>query len=382
MDKFCKYQTMYDYLGLHGKISANDYFEHFSAYMVDAETYQQMIKEGDVFDTDRVLDPDHILIVRQSTYKKDFNRTKCIDVTFHRYGDYMCIFDSYDLESPDMEKINTRLLAGTSLGLSEWIYCQNYKIYYKVHSTVIDMMMHTRVSDIPIHSLKLPVPAFTILLPKGNPTGISQILLSLHCPEDLNTDSVEITPDCEWSLDLYVLCQDDDKLGYMYSKLCISPKDEGMTIEDLLMSSVNANFSSSSEEKKESSDLFLSAWNIAFTVILLATGGHKWVEEDVMEELLDAYRTGNKRQRKKIRHKSRSKGHTGYAIGRLDGQRRLPNGVTHNPQKTNNAFEPSEKRRMHLRCGHFRLQACGNKWKQHKAIWIMPMMINQECVCK
>jgi hypothetical protein len=371
-DRFDNYVTMYDYLKLQGKLSPSDFYRSYHVYSASAETYRQMTRMRDISNMDKWFDDDTVFIVRRKGCASDYVRNHCTKIGFH-------VTDNHALNPSQDYRITMDCppdeMSEVILGSLEGMYYANQKPYYKVHSTVLDAMLHTRIDEINVGNLKMPFSSFLILLPTGNHTGISHIMVSLCSNSTPNTNDTFLSSDHTWVMYLYIM-------GRAFTCMRVQHPSN---ISDISIEEFMSSYIYNAPDPHR--DLLLtnvpSALRIVCSVALLATGSHKYFEADVMDHLLLAYRRSGHKKCEHIRRRSIQAGHTGYSIGRLDSERKLPNGVKYdedvlsqfNRDKRDNESDTKQSRRMHIRCGHYRYQACGQRWQDHNLIWIMPMFV-------
>jgi hypothetical protein len=372
-DRFDNYVTMYDYLKLQGKLSPSEFYRSYHVYSATAETYRQMTRMQDTSKMDMWID-DTVLVIRRKDCASDYVRKHCTPIDFHVSNDYTYILDSSQDYSASINPSTDNMPEAIFTHIED-LYHANHKPYYKVHNTVLDAMLHTRIDEIKIGDLKLPFTSFSILLPERNHTKISQIMVSFNPTSKPNTNNATISSDIAWNMHLCIISKSAVSLN-MYI-----PLNHGdISVEQYIMTYL---FHNSHPDKEYIIDIVPPALHIVCSVALLATGSHKYFEADVMDHLLLAYRRSRHKKREHIRRQSIRTGHTGYSIGRLDSERKLPNGVKYdedvlsqfNRDKRDNESDTKQSRRMHIRCGHYRYQACGQRWQDHNLIWIMPMFV-------
>jgi len=317
---------------------------------------------------DKWVNDKDVLIVRRRECTSDYVRQHCVAIDFHQLGNKIYGVDPSKYYSSTSDCLPYQ----RALAPLEELYHENLKPYYKVHSTVLDSMLNTRIDEIPMNDFKVPFSSFAILLPKGNKTGISQVMMSSFSTITQDTDNSDSSTDQMWYIYLGVIGNNCDCLH-----LEIPPHKRNMSIEEFMATYL---FNNPFPARDSMLAIVPSALHIACSVSLLATGSHKYIEEDIMEHLLVAYRKSGHKKKKKFRKLSLRAGYTGYSIGRLDSERRLPNGIKYDEIELSefnheNESGTKQSRRMHIRCGHYRYQACGQRWQDRKLIWIVPMFV-------
>jgi hypothetical protein len=244
--------------------------------------------------------------------------------------------------------------------IMEYQYYMNEAPLFKVPSSMIHAMLHTCIDRIPIHDLKLPFSSFSIILPQGNPTGISQILLCLYASKAFLSRYEEVTPHQSWNLCMRTV----GTITKTFS-ITINPHNHDYSVRDCINTTRILVPSISNDER----DMELKAWKIAISTLLLATGAQKHFQNDVMDHLMEEFWKCNPRIPVKIRpHNTHN--NSSESTSRPGSHRKLVKGTGNNTPPEDHIPHHHAPKREHQRGGHWRRQACGKEWKQHKNIFI------------
>lgn len=375
MKHFYKYSTMYQKLNINGIISPNEFYNNCIVKSVSKEDYFKYYYNltDPLSQFDVPINDENILAVRKKT-------------TEFEYSDFIVGQQNkwYINRTKDFYQIRDN----RSHIWGENNYYLNGRPYYKIYNEILPSMLNTTL-DVNIRDLKLPFDSFSIQLEENNFTGLDCFLVyvtklaALHADENsteilserfTNFSEIELRKK-EASYDLV-----DDEIIYIkiigscnnlqtpyLNSYLIYPHEINMSLNEYL-------------KKYDDMETFdFDVLKIVLSVCLLATGSHKMVEPDIMEHLLEAYRnrSTNRKRRAKIRKQSSAKHPNGFTIGRVDSQRRLPNGVKVHPKEIYD-YEYYVARSPHVRCGHYRNQAFGKGWQNRRIIWLEPMIIHRE----
>ncbi len=98
----------------------------------------------------------------------------------------------------------------------------------------------------------------------------------------------------------------------------------------------------------------------------------KW-EDGAPEDLVERAATGRTNQQRFLAKKELQKqGYLFIHMGKIDPKSAIPSKHATDEQTVIN------RRSMHWRRGHWRNQAYGPGWKEHRLVWIMPMLVNSQ----
>jgi len=377
--KYKKYPTLYQAFDLNGKVSPDEFYHNKDIIVADDyNAYQKRI----------------------SNYSSKYSEYDCISKNGNLYL-------GFREKNPGESETDFIHLSGNSCGYFQGCIgddCNRHNIYYcdaekhfydcgrpyyKVHDTVLPAMLHT-TTEIKVKDFKMPYASYSILLPEGNLTGIDYFLIFAFTSRMIkNSDNssdksynIMVSPEVDFgsiklktTAEIPLLLDDDviricfigsrkNQTDIFYSSMLISPSELDMTLGQII-------------DKQESAARFdKNILKLMISVSLLATGSHKMVEPDIMEHLLDEYRklTTTQKRKNKIISLSKEKGYTGFSIGAVDTEKRLPNGI----KVTENSIYDAQSyisRCPHVRCGHYRHQAHGCRFQERKIIWIMPTFV-------
>jgi hypothetical protein len=367
---------MYQSLNINGIISPNefynncivkitskeDYFKHYLGSTDPLSKFDKFNEEDGVF-----------LTVRKKTKEPEYS-----DFIFGKSDKWAIAY------AKDLHTIRNNLYHIWG----ERNYYLNGRPYYKIYNQILPSMLNTTL-DINVRDLKLPFNSFSIQLEEDNCTRIDCLLIYVVKSSISKTDDnkIDISTSSFTNFDEVQLLKKDNLTNLaddevirinmigsynnnqnsFISSYVIYPHELNMTLNDYL----------NKYNRIENFDFDMV--KIVLSVCLLATGSHKMVEPDIMEHLLEAYRnkSTSKKRRAKIRKQSSAKHPNGFTIGRVDSQRRLPNGVKVRPQGIHD-YEYYVARSPHVRCGHYRNQAFGEGWQNHRIIWLEPTIIHRE----
>lgn len=367
-----KYKTMYQAFNLNGKVSPAEFYgekviiatDNEQDYISKIANYSQRYSEYDRVFLDSNL-------VRNYIAFRQLPEDTCVHAPFDFYHQLHRGFTTYTTTNTDI-KLS---LNNYAMYLTEQEYYRNGRPYYKIPNHILHAMLHT-TSDIKIKEIKMPFNTFTILLPEGNITGVDYIMVSCALIESKEIkDELQTTINFKQTFEgaenkyyqIRFFISDVAKGEALLSHICISSEDCEKTIGEMY------------EKDKESIGYNIDLLRLFLSVCLLGTGSQKneLIEPDIMEPLLAEYRHNKTppTRKNKIIRLSKEKGYTGFIIGALDSEKKLPNGVKINDTELIQDTATYIKRRPHIRTGHIRRQAIGKNWSEHKKIFIFPTVI-------
>lgn len=252
----------------------------------------------------------------------------------------------------------------------EYQYYRNATPYFKVPSKMIPAMFQTCLNRIPVHNLKLPFSSFAILLPEANPTGIEQLLVCLYSEKAFLNQYEVISPSQLWNF--CIIHKKDARI----STVNIGRQHAGNSVLDCIRLSQRTDHVQSEYKNR----LEHQVWQIAISTILLTTGSHKYLDNGVMDHLLNEFETLNQ-HRRQYNHHNGTDGGSSPRSNNQDSHRKLVNGMGESQDHglSSNVWQRSRhhtSKKPHHRGGHWRSQACGKQHREHKIIFIHPMRIH------
>lgn len=273
--------------------------------------------------------------------------------------------------------------AGYNQMVSEYLWFQAGKPYYKVWPQMLDTFVRTRM-DVSCKLIGFPYQAFAIYLPQmdsGLDFYFEDKCYNVKCIlvgcSDRYYDDVDGFKDSRRVTIWIDIGELRDGLPILSFRCAVF--DDNITIEKAF-DTLPIDHHSVSKGVRVPESIIEACVRLTVAVCFLATGSSKVLEYDVLSKHLDLYRSANDEKKKYYEQKAKNRGKHGWHIGRgrTDRQLDLPRGMSYAAVVEAGSNGGRRLLYQHQRCGHWHVVWFGPGRQEKRIEWFDEITVKKD----